>query len=125
MEPILILGGVLPRRSASSLSPRKWRLIEKTERGGGLVKTEVLGTGFYFDPTGHWLHLRDPEITRLVTTEWIPGGLVSIQRKAAIYSRGVFTRFPYQVNTYGLPAEVVAENLIGFLEAQYGESGRP
>src|SRR5216683_500274 len=124
MEPILILGGGLAGLSAAFFSPRKWRLIEKTERVGGLVKTEVIGNGFYFDPTGHWLHLRDPEITRLVTTEWIPDELVSIQRKAAVYSRGVFTRFPYQVNTYGLPAEVVSENLIGFVEAQYGESGR-
>src|SRR5262249_49930664 len=30
----------------------------------------------------------------------------------------------YQVNTHGLPPEVVAENLIGFVEAMYGESGR-
>src|SRR6266849_2876797 len=124
MEPILILGGGLAGLSAAFYSPRKWRLIEKTERVGGLVKTEVIGNGFYFDPTGHWLHLRVPEITRLVTTEWIPDGLVSIQRKAAVFSRGVFTRFPYQVNTHGLPAEVISENLIGFVEAHYGESGR-
>ena len=39
-------------------------------------------------------------------------------------SRGVFTRFPYQVNTHGLPPEVVAENLIGFVEAVHGEKGR-
>ncbi len=124
MEPIIILGGGLAGLSAAFFCRRPWRLIEKTDRVGGLVKTEVIADGFLFDPTGHWLHLRDREITRLVTTEWIPDGLVSIQRNAAIYSRGVFTRFPYQVNTYGLPPEVVSENLIGFIEAQYGEGGR-
>jgi hypothetical protein len=36
----------------------------------------------------------------------------------------VFTRFPYQVNTHGLPADVVAENLLGFVEATVGEGGR-
>ena len=50
--------------------------------------------------------------------------MVSIQRKAAIFSRGVFTRFPYQVNTHGLPAEVISENLVGYVEAIYGEKGR-
>jgi protoporphyrinogen oxidase len=124
MEPIVILGGGLAGLSAAYFSPRRWRLIEKTDRVGGLVKTERIADGFLFDPTGHWLHLRDPEITRLVTTQWLPDGLTSIERRAAIYSQGVFTRFPYQVNTQGLPAAIIAENLIGFVEAQYGESGR-
>ena len=123
MDPIVILGGGLAGLSAAYFCPRRWRLIEKTERVGGLAKTEEID-GFLFDPTGHWLHLRDPEIVRLVTTQWLPDGLITVQRRSAVYSRGVFTRFPYQINTYGLPPEVIAENLIGFVEAQYGESGR-
>jgi protoporphyrinogen oxidase len=124
MEPIVILGGGLAGLSTAYFCDRPWRLIEKTDRVGGLTKTEVLEGGFLFDPTGHWLHLRDPEIKDLVTTHWLADGLVSIQRKAAVFSRGVFTRFPYQVNTHGLPPEVIAENLIEFVEAQYGEKGR-
>jgi len=123
MEPILILGGGLAGLSTAFFLKHPWRLIEKSDRVGGLIKTESI-EGFLFDPTGHWLHLRDPEIKSLVTEKWLPGQLVSIQRKAGIFSRGVFTRFPYQVNTHGLPPEVVAENLIGFVEAHYGEKGR-
>jgi protoporphyrinogen oxidase len=123
MEPIVILGAGLAGLSTAHFLQRPWHLIEKSERPGGLIKTEVI-QGCYFDPTGHWLHLRDPEIKELVDTRWLPGQLVSIQRRAAIFSRGVFTRFPYQVNTHGLPPEVVAENLIGFVEAIYGEKGR-
>jgi protoporphyrinogen oxidase len=123
MEPIVILGAGLAGLSAAHFLQRPWRLIEKSERVGGLIKTEVL-EGCYFDPTGHWLHLRDAEIKELVNTRWLPDQLVTIQRRAAIFSRGVFTRFPYQVNTHGLPAEVVAENLIGYVEAVYGEKGR-
>src|SRR5262249_6851650 len=124
MDPIVILGGGLAGLSAAYFVHKPWRLVEKTDRVGGLVKTEVIDKGFLFDPTGHWLHLRDAEIKQLVTTKWLPDGLVSIERKAAIFSRGVFTRFPYQVNTHGLPPEVIAENLIEFVEAQYGEKGR-
>jgi protoporphyrinogen oxidase len=123
MKTVVILGGGLAGLSAAFFSPHRWRLIEKSERVGGLAKTGLID-GFLFDPTGHWLHLRDPEITRLVTTQWLPDGLITVQRRSAIYSRGVFTRFPYQVNTHGLPAEVIAENLIGFVEAHYGEAGR-
>jgi protoporphyrinogen oxidase len=125
MEPTVILGGGLAGLStAHFLGDRgPWQLVERTERVGGLIKTELI-EGCLFDPTGHWLHLRDPEIRALVTEQWLPGQLVSIQRRAAIFSRGVFTRFPYQVNTHGLPPEVVAENLVGFVEAVYGEKGR-
>lgn len=123
MDPIVILGAGLAGLSTAHFLRRPWRLIEKSDRVGGLIKTEVID-GCYFDPTGHWLHLRDPEITELVNTLWLPGQMVRIQRKAGIFSRGVFTRFPYQVNTHGLPAEVVSENLVGFVEALYGEKGR-
>jgi protoporphyrinogen oxidase len=56
--------------------------------------------------------------------ELLPGGFLEVARRAAIWSHGVFTRYPYQVNTHGLPPAVVAENLLGFLEAQLGEGGR-
>ncbi|WP_338868239.1 protoporphyrinogen/coproporphyrinogen oxidase [Myxococcus stipitatus] len=123
MEPIVILGAGLAGLSTAHFLQKPWRLIEKSDRVGGLIKTEVID-GCYFDPTGHWLHLRDPEIQEWVNTRWLPGQMVRIQRKAGIFTRGVFTRFPYQVNTHGLPPDVVAENLMGFVEAIYGEKGR-
>jgi protoporphyrinogen oxidase len=124
MDPVVILGaGLAGLSTAYFLEERPWVLVERTDRVGGLIKTENL-EGFLFDHTGHWLHLRDPEIRALVTEKWLPGALVSIQRRAAIFSRGVFTRFPYQVNTHGLPPEVVAENLLGFIDAHFGEKGR-
>ncbi|WP_223643863.1 NAD(P)/FAD-dependent oxidoreductase [Corallococcus sp. EGB] len=123
MDPIVILGAGLAGLSTAHFLQRPWRLIEKSDRVGGLIKTEVID-GCYFDPTGHWLHLRDPEIQELVNTLWLPDQLVRIQRRAAVFSRDTFTRFPYQVNTHGLPPEVVAENLVGYVEAIYGEKGR-
>src|SRR5690606_33679437 len=116
---VVILGGGLAGLSTARFLSRPWQIIERTERVGGLIKTEVI-QGCAFDATGHWLHLRDPEIRDLVLNRWLPDQMVTIQRKAAIFSRGVFTRYPYQVNTHGLPAEVVAENLVGFVEATLG-----
>jgi protoporphyrinogen oxidase len=53
----------------------------------------------------------------------LPGGWLTVQRRAAIRSHGVFTRYPYQVNTSGLPPAVAAENVLGFVAAQLGEEG--
>ena len=41
-----------------------------------------------------------------------------ITRKAFIFSHGVYTDYPYQVNNYGLPPDVAGENLSGFLRAK-------
>jgi len=119
---VLILGAGLAGISAALYARSPYRLIEKSDRVGGLCKTDVR-EGFHFDATGHWLHLRDPEIQRLAE-EALPGGWVTVERKAGIWSHHRFTRYPYQVNTQGLPPEVIAENVLGFIEAHYGESGR-
>ncbi len=119
---VLILGAGLAGISAALHARSPYRLIEKSDRVGGLCKTDVR-EGFHFDATGHWLHLRDPDIQRLAD-EVLPGGWLTVQRRAGIWSHRRFTRYPYQVNTHGLPPEVVAENVLGFIEAQYGEAGR-
>jgi protoporphyrinogen oxidase len=119
---VLILGAGLAGLSTALHTRGSYRLVEKTGRPGGLCKTEVRD-GFSFDATGHWLHLRDPDMRRLAQ-EALPGGWVTVRRRAAIWSHGRFTRYPYQVNTHGLPPEVIAENVLGFIEAQLGEGGR-
>ncbi len=124
IEPVLILGGGLAGLSTAYHLRRPWLLVEKESRVGGLVRTETMHGGFRFDPTGHWLHLRDAGMKALVHERLLPDGFVTVARRAAVFTRGVFTRFPYQVNTHGLPAEVVAENLLGFIEATVGEGGR-
>jgi protoporphyrinogen oxidase len=124
MDPVLILGGGLAGLSTAVFLKSPWLLVERDARVGGKTRTDIIHGGFHFDPTGHWLHLRDAEMKALVTQRWLPDGLVSIDRRAAVFSRDVFTRFPYQVNTYGLPPDVVRENVLGFIEATVGEAGR-
>ncbi len=119
---VLILGAGLAGLSTAYHLGGGYRLVEKSDRVGGLCKTDVR-EGFRFDATGHWLHLRDPEMRALAETV-LPGGWATIERRAGIWSHGVFTRYPYQVNTHGLPPRVIVENVLGFIEAHYGEKGR-
>ncbi|MCG3172300.1 MAG: hypothetical protein GMKNLPBB_00448 [Myxococcota bacterium] len=113
----LILGGGLTGIScAYHLGPgHNWLLIDKEERLGGLCRT-LEKDGFYFDVTGHYLHLRS-EYAKQLVEKVFPDGFDMVARKSHVYSQGVFTHYPYQANTHGLPPETMPENLVGFFRA--------
>jgi protoporphyrinogen oxidase len=116
LAPVVILGGGLTGISTAVHLRAPFVLFEREERLGGHARTDAR-EGYRFDKTGHWLHLRDPEVKRLVD-ELLPGQMVSIARKARIFSHGVLTRYPYQANLFGLPPEVIKECLLGMIEAK-------
>ena len=122
MTETIILGGGLAGLSAAYHLGEGFRIIEKAERVGGFTRTEDL-EGFLFDVTGHWLHLRDAQ-TKALIAKLMPDAFVTIERVARVFSHGIFTRYPYQVNTHGLPPALVAECLTGYVEANFGEKGR-
>ncbi len=121
--PVVILGGGLAGLAcAHELGSLPYLLVEREDGLGGLCRTDVRD-GFRFDRTGHWLHLRDPE-TRALVERLLPGGLVTIERKAAVYAQGTFLPFPYQTSFGALPdKQVVAENLLGIVDALVGPGG--
>jgi protoporphyrinogen oxidase len=120
--PVVVLGAGLTGMSAAlSLegSGTSYRLFEKQASPGGHVTT-TWESGYGFDRTGHLLHLRDPAIKRDVL-EWIGDDYEIIQRRSVIFSHGVYTRYPFQANTYGLPPAVANECLLGFLKAHFSQ----
>lgn len=120
---VLILGAGLTGLSCAHHlgASSSYRLIEKhPTQVGGLAKTRKRPGGFSCDGTGHWLHLRTEEMKKLV--EGVLGdNLAPRDRKARVYSKGVFTHYPFQANTYGLPKEVIADCLMGLIKARYEE----
>jgi protoporphyrinogen oxidase len=118
---VAVLGGGLTGLSASLHLGRAGVAHRAFERepvpGGHAVTLEE--QGFRFDRTGHLLHLRDPEMQALATELLAPDQYRKIARKSAIFSHGVYTRYPFQANTFGLPPEVAYECLSGFLAAHY------
>src|SRR5687768_14443530 len=118
--PVAILGAGLTGMAAAHALGRAgvgYRLFERLQRPGGhAVTTEE--AGFRFDRTGHLLHLRDAE-TRALALSWIGDDWLEIERRSRIWSNGVYTRYPFQANTFGLPPQVAKECLLGFLEAHF------
>jgi len=114
--PIQILGAGLTGLSAAHHLQSGYDLHERLGHAGGHVIT-LEQDGFRFDRTGHLLHLRDQDI-RAWVTKLLGDRMVNVHRKSRVWSQGVYTRYPYQANTFGLPAQTAYECLMGYLEAQ-------
>lgn len=119
--PVVVGGGLAGLACARELG-ESCLLIEAEERLGGLCRTEVV-QGFSFDWTGHWLHARDAEMRALITERWLRGNLLEVQRRSLIFSQGVWTMFPYQFHLHGLPPGVIADCVLGFVDATLGPGG--
>lgn len=128
----LILGGGLTglstayhldKRAPGLAAAADWLLIERDARLGGLTRTEIID-GYHFDHTGHWLHLRHPEMQAFVR-DVMADEMMTVARKSRIWSHGVLTHFPFQQNLHGLPLDVVHECLMGAVAAALEEAQRP
>jgi protoporphyrinogen oxidase len=117
--PIAILGAGLTGLSAALALQRRGascRVFERAAVVGGHAST-VEERGYRFDCTGHLLHLRSEEL-RAEVLGWLDGRCVELERRSVVYSHGVYTRYPYQANTHGLPPAIAYECLLGFLSAR-------
>jgi len=135
-EKVLIIGAGLTGLSTAfhlgKMGRIDYSVYEKREKVGGLCRSEYkrcpgLEGRFTFDVLGHLLHLKEKYTTDLVR-KLLGGNLrTDIPRDARIYSKGVYTRYPFQANTHGLPPKVVKECVFGLIDAKYGfpHSGRP
>jgi len=94
-------------------------LVERNANVGGWCRS-VCDKGFTFDYAGHIMFSNDPYVLDLYRV--LLGENVHWQnREAWIYSKGVFTRYPFQGSLYGLPPQVLKECLIGAIEARFGQ----
>jgi protoporphyrinogen oxidase len=100
-------------------------LLEREATVGGWCRS-IEDTGFTFDHAGHIMFSNDPYVQDLYRL--LLGDNVHWQdREAWIYSKGVYTRYPFQGALHGLPPQVLKECLVGAIEAHYGSlrAGQP
>ena len=122
-RPHLVLGAGLAGLSAAYHCPSA-HVLEANSYVGGKARTERID-GFTFDVTGHWLHLRDPEMRALVLSLCGAEHFVKVERMSRVWSHGVYTLYPFQANTFGLPPEVVKECVMGAIEARARRPAEP
>jgi protoporphyrinogen oxidase len=121
---ILIVGAGLAGLSAAyHLRGVPYKILEREQEVGGLCRSYVKD-GFTFDYTGHLLHFRQTAIKALVES-LLPTQLQRHARKSYVFSHDTYTEYPFQVNTHGLPPEVVRECLLGFIATLSDPSSKP
>ena len=119
----LILGGGLAGLSAAYHLKSDYILCEASDEFGGAARS-FTRNGFTFDLAIHILFSSDPEATALIH-KILGKNFVTSKRSSWIYSKNSYTRYPYQANMFGLPQEVVRENVNGYLNAFFDRADAP
>jgi protoporphyrinogen oxidase len=91
-----------------------YELYEKEAVVGGLCRS-VTQDGFTFDFTGHLLHTSDEYFKQLLDTLVGLDQFNTINRRSYIHSHDVYTKYPFQINLYGLPPSVIADCIEGYV----------
>ncbi len=100
-------------------------LVERAGEVGGLART-VTYDGFSFDHAIHILYSTDAYVADLVCNRLLRGNTCKQVRRSYCYTAGVYTEYPYQLNNYGLPPQVIEKNLAGLAAARAAaEHGAP
>ncbi|WP_020654063.1 FAD-dependent oxidoreductase [Massilia niastensis] len=95
-------------------------VLERNATIGGWCRS-IEDSGFTFDYAGHIMFSNDPYVLKMYDV--LLGDNVHWQnREAWVYSKNVFTRYPFQGALYGLPPKVITECVMGAIEARYGAS---
>jgi len=118
MAKIVILGAGLTGLSAAYHLEKKgffdYKLFEKEYDVGGLCKS-ITQDGFIFDFTGHLLHINDAYFLQFIKNVVGLEKFNHVARNSFIYSHGVHTNYPFQINLYGLPETTITECVEGFV----------
>ena len=96
-------------------------LLEKNASVGGWCRS-VHDKGFTFDYAGHIMFSNDPYVLKLYDMLLGPN-LHWQDREAWVYSKQIYTRYPFQGALYGLPSKVISECIVGAVEARFGAIG--
>ncbi len=98
-------------------------LLERHSTVGGWCRS-IVDNGFTFDYAGHIMFSNDEYVLKLYKT-LLGNNLHWQNREAWVYSKNVFTRYPFQGALYGLPPDVIKECIVGAIEARYGTLQAP
>jgi UDP-galactopyranose mutase len=116
--PVVVIGAGPTGLSAAYHLGSQALLVEQAPRVGGWCRS-IVDNGFTFDYAGHIMFSNDPYVHELYRL--LLGDNVHWQdREAWIYSKGTYTRYPFQGSLYGLPPAVIKECIVGAIEARFG-----
>jgi len=121
--PVVVIGAGPTGLSAAYHLGENALLLEANSTVGGWCRS-IVDRGFTFDFAGHIMFSNDPYVHEMY--QLLLGDNVHWQdREAWIYSKNVYTRYPFQGSLYGLPPDVIKECVVGAIEARFGSMKKP
>lgn len=94
-------------------------IFEREKEVGGTCRSSRLD-GYTFDLGIHVLHTKNKHVLKLFSRN-SGVNLQSKRRSAWIYSNNILTKYPFQVNTFGLPKKITRECLLGFIDTLHNK----
>jgi len=121
--PVIVMGAGPTGLSAAYHLGADSLLIEQNDRVGGWCRS-IVDHGFTFDYAGHIMFSNDEYVHELY--KMLLGDNMHWQnREAWVYSKNVYTRYPFQGSLYGLPPSVIKECIVGAIESRFGSISAP
>jgi UDP-galactopyranose mutase len=114
---VTILGAGLTGLSAAYHLKKNYEIFESEFEAGGLCRS-FREKGFVFDYGPH-LYFSKNEYVRRFINKLQKNNLHELESSAGQYSFGRYLQFPYTVNMYGAPVDVIKECISGYVEARY------
>ncbi|WP_397570485.1 FAD-dependent oxidoreductase [Schlesneria sp. T3-172] len=119
-HPVVVVGAGPTGLSATYHLGKDALLLERNDTVGGWCRS-IEVDGFTFDFAGHIMFSNDSYVHEMY--KLLLGDNVHWQdREAWVYSKAVFTRYPFQGALYGLPPDVIRECIMGAIEARFGST---
>lgn len=115
VRDIVIIGAGPAGLAAANHLTRDYIVFESEQRPGGLMRSKIVND-YVFDWAGHIFFTSIPRISEWVN-RLLDGNIIHHQRESWIYSKNVYTRYPFQANTFGLPPAIIKECLLGLIAA--------
>ncbi len=119
MPRVVIIGAGLTGLSAAYHLEKNnffdFAIYEKESQPGGLMRSKHLDE-WTFDYTGHYLHISDPGFADFINDISGIQNFNHIQRNAAIYAHNTHVGYPFQMNLFGLPTDIIYECLNGYIK---------
>ena len=110
----IILGAGLTGLCAAYSIKKKYLLVEKNNYVGGLTSTEKI-KNYYFDHTGHWLHLNTSQGKKFVK-KILKKKILKIKRKSRILFDGKIGNYPYQYNLFDYGEDFATKSIISLFQ---------
>ena len=116
--PCVIIGAGPTGLSASYHYGKGALVLDKNQTVGGWCRSVEDG-GYTFDYAGHIMFSNDPYVLKMYD-KLLGSNLHWQLREAWVYSKDVYTRYPFQGALFGLPPTVITECIVGAIEARFG-----